>query len=177
MTLSRRDFIRRSGMAGGGALALALIGCGEDDSRQPAPSQDAAAEVSQQVQPAVGEQQVQGQPQSQAQPQPEPQIQQTAADPVEQQSEQTTSPPSPPSQPQAAQPEPPAERRVLVRMLSPRGMNLKSDFIPIYGADRFVSSRAPDIASSSLSSGTANWSSGRTDFAGSTTRVPASVDA
>ncbi|GEM_PF-614162 len=139
-------------MAGGGALALALIGCGEDDSRQPAPSQDAAAEVSQQVQPAVEEQQVQGQPQSQAQPQPEPQIQQTAADPVEQQSEQTTSPPAPPSQPQqaqqsrtaqqqaqdqpqAAQPEPPAERRVLVPDVVAVGSELEDpDFAPVDGA-------------------------------------------
>ena len=115
--------MRRMGMAGGGALALTLIGCDEDDSRPAAPTQDAPAAVSQQVTPAVEDQQVQ----------------QTAAEPVDQQSEQTTRPSALPSQPQqagqAGQPEPAAERRLLVRKVVGDGYELEDpDFAPVDGA-------------------------------------------
>ncbi len=130
--------MRRMGIAGGGALALALTGCDDDDTRQPA--------LSQQVQPAVEDQQVLGQPQL------EQQVQQTAAELVEQQSGQTTPPSAQPSQPQqaqqsqtahrqpqaqpqAAQPAPPAERRLLVPNVVGDGYELEDpDFAPIDGA-------------------------------------------
>ena len=127
--------MRRTGMAGGGALALTLIGCDEDDSRPAAPTQDAPAAVSQQVTAAVEDQQAQGQPQ----PQPEQQVQQSVVEPVDQQSEQATQPSAQPSQPQQAGqaelPEPAAERRLLVRKVVGDGYELEDpDFAPVDGA-------------------------------------------
>ena len=122
MTLSRRDFLKRLGLAGTGAAALALVGCGEDESApQPRPVQ---AEAQPEPQPQPVEQRVQEaeQPQPQqatqqvAQPaQPEqPQVEEEQAAPQQQQAAQVQqSRQSRQAQP-AQQPEPPAERRLLV---------------------------------------------------------------
>ena len=148
MTLSRRDFVQRLGMASGGACFLALVGCGDDDSGQPTPTQRAPSESPQQAQPVVEATEVQ--------PQPQQQIQQTSAEAVEQQSDQPSPPPAQQAQQQqqaqqvqpvqqqeqqerqeeqVAQPEPPAERRVLVPDVVADGYELEDpDFVPLDGA-------------------------------------------
>ena len=148
MTLSRRDFVQRLGLASGGACFLALVGCGDDDSGQPRPTKRAPSESPQQAQPAVEATEVQ--------PQPQQQIQQTSAAAAGQQSDQPSPPPAQQAQQQqqaqqvqpvqqqeqqerqevqVAQPEPPAERRLLIPDVVANGYELEDpDFDPLDGA-------------------------------------------
>ncbi|MDE2744834.1 MAG: hypothetical protein OXI41_02450 [Chloroflexota bacterium] len=143
MTLSRRQFVKRSGWLAGGAVAAALVGCAEDeqvDRPQLPPTQTAE-------QPGPNPQPVQPQTQQQIAPQrerPDP----DSAEQVEQASETHSSvqqagveQPAAQAQkqerasPQPARREPPAERRLLVPDVV-RGDHELQDpaFEPISGA-------------------------------------------
>ncbi len=121
MTLSRREFIKRSGFLASGAAAVVLVGCGEDEDVEPLQEQQQA--------PAPEAQSVeQEQPQSVEQPESQPaQTEPEAAAPAEQQAQQQTvaerssvdqqesaQPELQQQTQQAVEPEPPAERRLLV---------------------------------------------------------------
>ena len=132
MTLSRRDFIKRLGLAGGGAAALAVLGCGEDElvaQPQPQPEpQPADQDQPQPIQPGQSQAQQQAEPQ-QAQPQPAPQVEQQAQPQpaIQQQAE--------PEVQQPSQPELPTERRLLVPDVEPGDYQLQAPaFDPIPGA-------------------------------------------
>lgn len=155
MTLSRRDFIKRFGLAGGGAVALALVGCGEDE----ADEQVQPVEVQPEAEPApasepqpVEQQEVQevGQPQQPEQPQATQQAAEQVAEPVQQaqpqevEAQQAAQPRQPvqTQQTQTAQeaqgsqqPEPPTERRLLVPDVAAGGYDLEDPaFDPVPGA-------------------------------------------
>ena len=148
MTLSRRDFLKRLGLAGTGAAALTLIGCGEDGSApqpQPVLEQQPVQQVQQiqqqevaqpALQPAQEEQpevvQEQGAVQraqvvEEARRRRQAQQTRHAAPVVQHEREAQQSEP--------AQPEPPAERRLLVSDVPAGDYELQDPaFDPIAGA-------------------------------------------
>lgn len=151
MTLSRRDFLKRLGLAGSGAAALALIGCGEDESRpQPQPAQpepDAKSDGRPQPAEQEVEQVEQPEPHQTAEQVSQPE-QHEARQPVEQQAateqsqtgvvqqeQQSAEPQHVQQAAQAEQPEPPAERRLLVPEVARGDYELEDPtFDPVPGA-------------------------------------------
>lgn len=121
MTLSRRDFVTRTGWLAGGAVALSLVGCGEDDDAPRSETQEApVAQVEQEdrPQPPPPEPQAaEADPPEPAQPEPPAEQEPTEPEPaaVEQQPSQQQEQQVRAQQPRRpAQPEPPTERRLLV---------------------------------------------------------------
>ena len=148
MTLSRRELIKRMGLVGSGVAALALVGCGEE---QPTPPSQRAQTASRpppdrqpEPQPQPVEQQVQRpdapQPQQAAQQvaQAEQQAQSRPAEKpgVTEQSQAVQAQPQQVRQAQPAQqPEPPAERRLLVPEVPIADYELQDPaFVPVPGA-------------------------------------------
>ena len=155
MRMSRRALLRRIGWGGVGAGALVLIGCGEDDPKQAAPTappeteqQSEAQQDSRASQPVMAEQaeQEQAEPQQAAAAPMPAQEQQQAQDAqqidtaeqqqhaqtgqqVAQQQEQAQQPPRP-------QPAEPEERRLLIPEIDTSGYELGQDpaFDPVPGA-------------------------------------------
>lgn len=138
MTLNRREFLKRLGLTGGGAVALALAGCGEDDAIPPRPAQpDAPATPVQSEQPPV-QQQITEDPQpteavqqtdQAVDEQPVPEVEQQAA------SQQADTQAQPAQQSQGSQPEPRVERRLLVPGVNTEGYELEDpSFDPVAGA-------------------------------------------
>ena len=125
MTLSRREFIRRSGFLTGGAAALALVGCGDDEPAE-RPEQDQRASAEQpQPEPEVVEQeqresvdQVEAE-QVESQAEAAEQVEQQVLQPVDSQQagvpeQQAARAQVQQQAQQAVQPGPPAERLLLV---------------------------------------------------------------
>jgi pimeloyl-ACP methyl ester carboxylesterase len=146
MTLSRRDFIKRSGMLAGGGVALALVGCADEEiveqSQQPETDQPAAQpppehqpEEQDQPQPAQSTE-AQTEPQ-----QTEPALTEESEQPAAQQQRQSALQDDQQQsrrsaqQVQPTQPEPPAARRLLVPDVVAGDYELQDpDFDPISGA-------------------------------------------
>ena len=144
MTLNRRQFVKRSGLLAGGAVALALVGCGEDESApqpQPAPEPQPVQQTQQQgiaqqvSQPAQEEQPQVAQEQGAAQ---RAQVVEQARRRRQEQQAQQAAPVQHGQdalQSEAAQPEPPAERRLLVPDTPAGDYELQDPaFEPIAGA-------------------------------------------
>ncbi|MCY3923267.1 MAG: alpha/beta hydrolase [Chloroflexi bacterium] len=152
MTLSRRDLLKRIGAIGSGAAALALVGCGEDASTpQPQPVQ-ANPEAESEARPQPVEQPVeqteQPEPQQTAEPVSPPEQQEprqpgeeqaAAADRsqvgVVQQEQPSVQARQVQQAEQVQQPEPPAERRLLVPDVAGGDYELQDPaFDPVAGA-------------------------------------------
>ncbi len=149
MTLNRRQFVKRSGLLAGGAVAIALVGCGDDQRTEQSQPQPAQATEQQQPQ-AVHQQADQRAAPTQAESQPEPTEQAQQVQQVEQQGHQdagedtvaaaqTQRQTATQSEPQLAaeppQPEPPAERRLLVPDVVVGDVELQDPaFDPVAGA-------------------------------------------
>lgn len=149
MTLNRRQFVKRSGLLAGGAAAIALIGCGDD---QPAEQpQRRPAQATEQRQPQVVQQQVDQQAaptQAESQPEPTEEVQQdqevelqgrqdageeTGAAVQTQRQTAAQSETRPAGEP--PQSEPPAERRLLVPDVVVGDVDLQDPaFDPVPGA-------------------------------------------
>ena len=117
MTLSRRDFVRRSGLLAGGAVAVALVGCGEDEVVEQSAEQRQAVARQVRTEPQTVEQRESEQPESE--PEAASQVEQPAepagtSQPVDVQQQQAVQDSVQPQAEQVSQPEPPAERRLLV---------------------------------------------------------------
>lgn len=143
VTLSRRQFVKRSGWLAGGAVAAALVGCAEDeqpDQQQLQPTQH-AEQQSPNAQPVQSQTQQQVAPQRQP-PDPEPaeQVEQAAETDSAVQEAEVEQPAAQTQQqeraaPQPARPESPAERRLLVPDVVEGGHELQDPaFEPIPGA-------------------------------------------
>ena len=152
MTLSRRELLKRSGLLTGGAVALALVGCGDDELAE----QPAAAESQSALEPTAAQPQSESQSRERAQPAAqatEARQGTPAAQPAEQAEEQTARQSVAaqpvarrPSQQQAsqqrtqqeeqpAQPAPPGERRLLVPDVAAGDMDFDDPaFEPLAGA-------------------------------------------
>lgn len=149
MTLNRRQFVKRSGLLAGGAAAIALVGCADDQTtEQP---QRRPAQATEQRQPQVVQQQVDQQAaptQAESQPEPTEEVQQdqeveqrgrqdaaeeTGATVQTQRQAAAQSKTQPAAEP--LQPEPPAERRLLVPDVVVGDVELQDPaFDPVPGA-------------------------------------------
>ena len=155
MTLSRRDFIKRLGLAGSGAAALALFGCNEDESTpssppdqpapqtqpgpQPQPEPQPVEQPIQQVQQSQPHQAGQQVSRPEQQEQPQPDDQQLALEPSQAAQAQQEQRAAQPQQGQHTDPpkpaKPPAERRLLVPDVPAGDYELQDPaFDPVAGA-------------------------------------------
>ncbi len=136
MTLSRRQLLKRLTMTGGGAAALALVGCGND----PPPAEQSAVQQSQPARPqaqSATQQDAAAERQStepQEQPQPQPESSQSQSRAQAQAQAQTTPAERSDAAARGETSEPP-DRRLLVPDIDAEGYELEDPaFTPIAGA-------------------------------------------